>query len=146
MTAFRLRTVFSQPLNGQGPPFRSDSGSIFRRYRGHALLALFIAALAVLLWSRYLEKEAQRAVELRLELQQIRTAVSAYITRHGEPPPDLIELAKTGLIFPGSGQIPLLDKALFDEGGAMKDPYGYPYIYNPLAGTVYSSAPCCRNW
>lgn len=146
MKTFRLRTVFRQPLDHEVSP---ETRQAERRSAGRriwALIIIMIVVSAVSLWVNHTQREEEHAQMLKIELAQIRSAILVFMTRYGVLPKDLKTVADADITFTGSQSLKLLEGMRFDDQGRMVDPFGYSYSYDPTTGTVYSSAPCCRNW
>jgi len=143
MSPKHLRVRFSQPKS----PLASSRSPLWRRknFRIGLLLVIFLAVLAAALFAWRYDRNLRLSTELRYELALIRNALTIYVTRYGEPPPDLETLTRTYLIFEGKYQ-PVLEGVEMDGAGRLVDPFGYNYTYDMGTSTVYSSAPCCKNW
>jgi len=84
---------------------------------------------------------------VRQQIWQIRNVLLAYQARFNTLPPDLETLARTTFTEPVTGKtIPFIEGIKFNKAGRVVDSLGYTYKYDPVRGTVASTAPCCNAW
>lgn len=111
------------------------------------LVVLFLAAAVFVFWLQQSQRQHFKEIEVRQQIWQIRNALITYRARFNDAPADLDALAHAVFTDSATGNvIPLMDGVKFDKSGNMIDPLGYPYVYDRERGTVFSTAPCCKNW
>lgn len=107
-----------------------------------ALIALAAAALFSVVVLLGIERDINREVVMRYQLQALRTTVELFRVIEGRNPAELGELLSGAYTFPGEHAPHRYLEGMPQNGsGELVDPFGHPYQYNPKSGWV-SSMTC----
>lgn len=126
--------------------------------KGHAgrtvfetlLITSLVGIILVIAVSNFLSSvRLTREAALRIELSNIRTAITLYITLNRRYPASLKDMVREGYTMPtGSGLIKYkyIEGMTVDKDGNLLDTFGTPFTYESRTGWVKSSTKGYESW
>jgi hypothetical protein len=116
---------------------------------GSKLFIIVLAVLAMLSMGAVLKMEKKGAEQkvLMYQLLSLRTSLNLFKSVMSRNPSDLKELGTAVFKFPGDADDRrFLNGPVLDAKGAVLDPFGNPYDYDPKTGWVRSTTPGYTYW
>lgn len=114
------------------------------------LITSLVGILLVFAVSNFLSSvRLTRETALRIELSNIRTAITLYITLNRRYPANLRDMVREGYTLPtGSGLIKYkyIEGMAVDKDGNLLDTFGAPFSYESKTGWVKSSTKGYESW
>ena len=115
---------------------------MFKR-KSTIVLVVLLALVAGLTWTNVRKStRTEKEKQLVFQLKQLRMGVEIYKKMNGKNPGDLVQALdykyKTGEEVQWSVKK--------DQQGRYVDPFGSPYQYDPVTGTLKSSLPNYEKW
>jgi hypothetical protein len=108
------------------------------------ILIISIVAEGLLL---HMERRVAFQNAMRYQLQAVRISINLFKAIEKRNPSDIKELAMAHFRFPGeSEQRRFLEGITVSPNGLALDPFGNPYIYDPVSGWVRSSTRGYLDW
>ncbi len=129
---------------------KDEKGQAGRTVFETLLITSLVGILLVLAVSNFLTSvRLTREVALRIELSNIRTAITLYITLNRRYPANLRDMVRDGYTLPtGSGLIKYkyIEGMAVDKDGNLLDTFGAPFNYERKTGWVKSSTKGYESW
>lgn len=117
------------------------------KYEVVIILLVIIAAVVVAFGISRAQSKAEKSKLMISELEQMRAAITTYVTLNKTTPPDLVDLTKMTYSFaPGDQAKNYLSNIKVGKDGELVDPFGNPYKYDSKTGWVSSSTKGYDKW
>ncbi len=111
------------------------------------LVIVFVSIFAFLFNGYILERRVFKERALLYELSLLRQGVDLYLIMEKRKPSSLLELAVTTYAIPGEKvNQRFVERVNINDKGQIIDPYGNPYVYDPVYGWISSSTAGYKNW
>ncbi|MFH1654323.1 MAG: hypothetical protein ABIE74_09775 [Pseudomonadota bacterium] len=117
-----------------------------RRYKYDWLVSLGIIFILAVVYGSLIIGNLNRFKELSLiyELRTLRFAVATFYLYNARAPNDFTELETAKHKMIGGSEYYLPER--MRKQGAVKDPFGHPYVYSPINGWINSTTKEYVEW
>lgn len=117
------------------------------KYEVVIILLVIVAAVVIAFGISRAQSKAEKGKLLITEIEQIRAAITTYVTLNKTNPSDLASLTKMAYNFsPGEAPRTYLANVKLDDKGKIVDPFGNPYEYDSKSGRVASATKGFEKW
>ena len=129
---------------------KDEKGQAGRTTFETLLITSLVGILLVIAISNFLTSvKLVRGSALRIELSNIRTAITLYITLNRRYPTSLKDMVREGYALPIGGELikyKYIEGMAVDKDGNLLDTFGNPFTYESRTGWVKSSTKSHESW
>jgi len=129
---------------------KDEKGQAGRTTFETLLITSLVGILLVIAISNFLTSvKLVRGSALRIELSNIRTAITLYITLNRRYPASLKDMVREGYALPIGGELikyKYFEGMAVDKDGNLLDTFGAPFTYERKTGRAKSSSKGYESW